>query len=121
PAGRLPERGDQLFQLCDPIVLALIARFRGNEHRLEGGNIVGKFCAIELDRNLPDQAPHSRKKTCPETSCRSHSTASGARASTARTRRQSSPENRASNCAWLSVISPSLTIGQVKLCSSSRL
>lgn len=57
----------------------------------------------------------------PESSCRSHSAVSGARAIIARTRRQSSPQNSASNCAWLSIIKPSVTAGQLNVCSSSRL
>lgn len=50
-----------------------------------------------------------------------HSAAAGVLASRALTLRQSSPEKSASNCAWFNVINPSLTVGQVKLVSSSRL
>lgn len=46
---------------------------------------------------------------------------SGARASMARTRRQSNPANSASNCAWFNIISPSFTAGHVNVCSSNRL
>jgi hypothetical protein len=61
----LLERGNQLFQLGDPLVLALIARLRSHEHRLEGGNVIGKFGGIEHDRNLPDQAPPIPQKDKP--------------------------------------------------------
>lgn len=63
--GRLPERGNQLFQLGDPLVLALITQRRGDKHRLEGSNVVGKFGGIEHDRNLPDQAPPFPQKGKP--------------------------------------------------------
>ncbi|EPX82115.1 Mobile element protein [Salipiger mucosus DSM 16094] len=47
--------------------------------------------------------------------------AAGLRASSAFTRRQSKPANKASNCARFSVITPSRMAGQVKVVSSSRL
>ncbi len=65
PEGRLLERGNQLFQLGDPLVLALIAQRRSDQHRLEGGNIVGEFGGIEHDQNLPDQAPPFPQKEKP--------------------------------------------------------
>lgn len=65
--------------------------------------------------------PIPRKKCCGAQQEQDYSTASGARASRARTRRQSSPANKASNWAWFITSSPPLTAGQVSLCSSSRL
>ena len=56
-------------------------------------------------------------RSCPE----SHSASAGARTDSARTRRQSSPANKASNCAWFSVIAPSRIAGHTKPCSSRRL
>jgi hypothetical protein len=53
---------DQLFQMGDPLILALITHVRGDLPRLEGGSIVRKFGGIEHDRNSPDQAPRSRKR-----------------------------------------------------------
>ena len=119
--GRLPERGHQLFQVLDAVVLALVARLCGDQHRLQSGNIVRKIGGVQHGHDLSDRTCGCPRKPTPESSCRSHSTISGARASMARTRRQSSPENSASNWAWFSVIRPSRIAGQVNLCSSSRL
>jgi len=65
PEGRLLERGNQLFQLGDPLVLALTACLRSDKHRLERGNVVGEFGGIEHDRKLPDQAPPLPQKDPP--------------------------------------------------------
>src|SRR6056297_1132950 len=119
--GGLSERGHKLFQALDAVVLALVSHLCGDQHRLQSGNIVRKIGGIQHGCDLPDRPYGCPRKRTPESSCRSHSTASGARASMARTRRQSRPENSASNWAWFSVISPSRIAGQVKLCSSSRL
>lgn len=51
----------------------------------------------------------------------SHSAAEGAATSKGSTRRQSKPENGASNCAGSSRITPFLIAGHLKLLSSSRL
>ena len=53
--GRLLERGDPLFQLGDPLILTLIMQGRGDKHRLEGGNVVGKFGGLQHGHNLPDR------------------------------------------------------------------
>ena len=98
-----------------------LACLRRDQHRLQGGNIVGKIGGVQHGRNLPNPARFAFGICRPESSCRSYSMVSGALVSTARTRRQSRPANSASNWAWLSVIRPSLMPGQVKVCSSNRL
>jgi hypothetical protein len=122
---RLLEGRDQLFQPCDPLVLALVARIRGDQHRLQRSNFFKQISGLRHGRVY-----HTGHRRCPLESTNrvilpqgrtGHSTASGAFAAMARTRRQSSPANSASNCAWFISISPSFTAGQVKLCSSSRL
>lgn len=121
PEGGLFEGRNELFQAFNPLVLAPVARIRGDQHRLQCSNFFKQISGLRHGRFLPNRHGLCLWKELTESSCRSHSTASGAFASMARTRRQSSPANSASNCAWFISISPSFTAGQVKVCSSSRL
>lgn len=119
--GSLLESGDQLLQPLDPLILANFTRLRRDQHRLQSSNIVGKIGGVQHGESLSKPTSLRRWNLPPESSCRIYSMASGALVSTERTRRQSRPANSASNCAWPSVIRPSLMPGQVNVCSSSRL
>jgi len=119
--GSLLENGDQLLQPFDPLILAIFTRLGRDQHRLQGSNIVGKIGGIQHGRSLSNSAPARRRNLPPESSCRIYSMPSGALAPTARTRRQSSPANSASNWACPRLIRPSRISGQVKVCSSRRL
>ena len=121
PEHRLLEGCNQHFQPINPRLFAPTAGLGGDQHRLQGVQIVGEVCGAQHGQTIAESTIACLPKSPAESSCRSYSTAVGARASTARTRRQSSPENRASNCAWPRFITPSLIAGQVNVCSSSRL
>jgi hypothetical protein len=78
PEGCLLEGGHQLLKSFDPLVLAgdmlvltgylgVLSGYRGvfarlaclccNQHRLQGGNIIGKISGIQHGRNIPNAAP----------------------------------------------------------------
>ena len=114
PEHRLPEGCDQQFQ-------TRVAGMNGDYNRLQRGNIIRKAGHVQHGQRIANPRGIYPCNQRGDSSCRSYSTAIGARTSTARTRRQSNPENRASNCAWHRFITPSLIAGQVNVCSSSRL
>ena len=94
---------------------------RCRQQRPQLRNFLKKISRIRHDGSLSG----TRRLVWPENAWRRnksrYSTVSGAHAVTARTRRQSRPENSASNYACDSAIIPSVTAGQAKPCSSSRL
>lgn len=64
PEGCLLESGDQLLKPFDPLilagnlgVLACLACLRRDQHRLQGGNIIGKIGGVQHGQNLPNPAP----------------------------------------------------------------
>lgn len=121
PEHRLFEGCNQQFQPINPLLFALIAGPGGDQHRLQGVQIIGEIGGAQHGQTIAESTIACLPKRPAESSCRSYSTAKGARTSKALTRRQSRPENSASNWAWPRFITPSLIAGQVNVCSSSRL
>ncbi len=50
---RLLEGSDQLFQPCDALVLALVARVRGDQHRLQRSNFFKQISGLRHGAGLP--------------------------------------------------------------------
>jgi len=67
---RLLEGRDQLFQPFDPLVLALVARVRGDQHRLQRGNFFKQISSLRHGRFLPNHHGLCLRKEHDESSCR---------------------------------------------------
>jgi len=71
PEGRLLEGRDQLLNAFDPLDLAPVARFRGDQHRLQRSNFFKQISGIRHGRSLPNRHWLRLWKAPAESSCRS--------------------------------------------------
>nr|KZA98570.1 hypothetical protein A4A59_26485 [Rhizobium leguminosarum] len=58
--GGLLKSRNQLLQPFDPLILAHFTRVRGDQHRLQGSNIVWKIDNVQHARSLSNSASHRR-------------------------------------------------------------
>ena len=68
---RLFEGRDQLLQPCNALVLALVARIRGDQHRLQRSNFFKQIGGLRHGRFLPNHHGLCLRKERDESSCRS--------------------------------------------------
>lgn len=111
---RLPEGRNQLFQ-------TLVTSLDSDRNSLQRSNSIRKICHVHLNQRIANLRGIFKCNQRDNSSLCSHPIDKGASAPTARTRRQSSPANNASNWGRPRFITPSLIAGQVNVCSSSRM
>ncbi len=70
PERCLLEGRDQLFQPCDPLVLAPVARLRGDQHRLQCRNFLKQISGVRHGWLLPNHHKRCLKKAPNKSSCR---------------------------------------------------